>query len=70
MSEPLQQSVAPAHTRQCPSTNGAHPPLITHNIGAQACLTRQRELYHKCYRCVYRGHSASFVIEARETKKS
>jgi hypothetical protein len=26
-------------------------------------MERQRELYHKCHRCVYRGRSADFVHE-------
>lgn len=53
--------------RECPSTNGAPRQLITHRIGTDLCLQRQRENYHKCHRCVYRGKPASFEIEAEDT---
>ncbi|MHC5064888.1 MAG: hypothetical protein ACYTG5_13045 [Planctomycetota bacterium] len=52
--------------RQCPSTNGAPRPLITHRIGTDLCLQRQRENYHKCHRCIYKGKPASFELETEQ----
>jgi hypothetical protein len=34
--------------------------LITHRIGADVCLARQRTFFHKCHRCVYRGQPADW----------
>ena len=48
--------------RQCPSIGGEPGGLITHTIAPAACLQRQRELYHKCFRCDYRGKPAGFVL--------
>ena len=31
-------------------------------IGVAQCQERQRALYHKCHRCVYRGKAADFVF--------
>lgn len=47
--------------RQCPTLEGESRPLIAHRIEAGSCLARQRELYHKCHRCVYRGKPAAYV---------
>lgn len=47
--------------RQCPTLEGESRPLIAHRIEASSCLARQRELYHKCHRCVYRGKPATYV---------
>ena len=49
--------------RQCPTLEGESRPLIAHRIEACLCLARQRELYHKCHRCVYRGKAAGYVHE-------
>ena len=51
--------------RDCPSPGGsAAPPLITHRIGTEVCLLRQRTFFHKCHRCIYRGHAADWEPEA------
>jgi hypothetical protein len=50
-------------TRQCPTTVGDHRPLIAQNIAIEVCQGRQREMYHKCHRCLYRGKPAAFVAE-------
>lgn len=47
--------------RQCPTPAGDDRRLIAHRIEPCACLARQRELYHKCHRCIYRGKSAEWV---------
>lgn len=49
-----------AKTRACPTIEGREVALITHAIAPSTCLRRQREHYHKCHRCVYRGKSTSF----------
>lgn len=49
--------------RQCPTVPGKTESLITHAIRSGPCLQRQREHYHKCHRCVYRGKAADFVHE-------
>ena len=48
--------------RQCPSLCGDERPLITHSISSGLCLQRQRDFYHKCHRCEYRGKAADFVV--------
>jgi hypothetical protein len=51
--------------RDCPTPGGsAPPPLITHRIGGEVCLLRQRTFFHKCHRCIYRGHAADWEPEA------
>jgi hypothetical protein len=49
--------------RTCPSVEGTAPPLITHRIGVEVCMARQRTFFHKCHRCVYRGQPASWEPE-------
>jgi hypothetical protein len=34
--------------------------LITHLIGVDVCMARQRGFYHKCHRCLYRGKPANW----------
>jgi hypothetical protein len=34
--------------------------LITHRIGVDVCLARQRTFFHKCHRCIYRGQAADW----------
>jgi len=46
--------------RLCPSVEGSAPPLITHRIGVDVCLARQRTFFHKCHRCIYRGQPANW----------
>lgn len=46
--------------RLCPTVEGNATPLITHLIGVDVCLSRQRGFYHKCHRCLYRGKAASW----------
>ena len=48
--------------RLCPTVEGTQSPLITHMIGVETCLARQRACYHKCHRCQYRGQPASFEL--------
>jgi hypothetical protein len=50
--------------RTCPSVEGSAPPLITHRIGVDVCMARQRTFFHKCHRCIYRGQPASWEPEA------
>ncbi|MEZ6036915.1 MAG: hypothetical protein R3F29_05510 [Planctomycetota bacterium] len=38
-------------------------PLITHRIGAEACLSRQASHFHKCHKCIYRGQAANWEPE-------
>lgn len=52
--------------RQCPTPPGDARALITHNIAVGTCLQRQREFYHKCHRCLYRGKPANYVAERQE----
>jgi hypothetical protein len=46
--------------RSCPSVEGSAPPLITHRIGVDVCLARQRTFFHKCHRCIYRDQPAGW----------
>lgn len=48
--------------RFCPTVEGSATPLITHQIGVDTCMARQRTFYHKCHRCQYRGKPASFQL--------
>lgn len=50
--------------RTCPSVEGSASPLITHRIGVDVCLARQRTFFHKCHRCIYRGQPADWEPEA------
>lgn len=49
--------------RQCPTLHGGLHPLIAHRITAALCLARQRDFYHKCHRCRYRGQPAGLCLE-------
>ena len=49
--------------RQCPTRMGDLRPLIAHHVAVDTCMARQREFYHKCHRCLYRGKPAGFVID-------
>jgi hypothetical protein len=49
--------------RTCPSVEGSATPLITHRIGVDVCMARQRTFFHKCHRCVYRGQPANWEPE-------
>ena len=49
--------------RLCPSVEGSPSPLITHRIGVDVCMARQRTFFHKCHRCVYRGKAADWQAE-------
>jgi hypothetical protein len=49
--------------RTCPSVEGSASPLITHRIGVDVCMARQRTFFHKCHRCIYRGQPASWEPE-------
>ena len=49
--------------RQCPTTEGGYHPLIAHQITSALCLSRQRDFYHKCHRCRYRGKPAGLCLE-------
>lgn len=46
--------------RVCPTLPGDQHALITHRIGVTMCQKRQREFYHRCHRCIYRGKAADF----------
>lgn len=48
--------------RQCPTLAGDERPLIAHSIASEVCMQRQREFYHKCHRCVFRGKAADFCL--------
>ncbi len=50
--------------RLCPSVEGSASPLITHRIGVEVCLARQRTFFHKCHRCIYRDQPADWEPEA------
>ncbi|MCB9870238.1 MAG: hypothetical protein H6836_01305 [Planctomycetes bacterium] len=49
--------------RQCPTLTGDERPLIAHSIAECLCVERQREFYHKCHRCVFRGKPAGYQHE-------
>jgi hypothetical protein len=49
--------------RLCPSVEGSASPLITHRIGVEVCMARQRTFFHKCHRCIYRGQPANWAPE-------
>ncbi len=55
-------AVADITLRQCPTLPGDLRSLITHRIEPPQCMKRQREHYHKCHRCLYRGQPADLVI--------
>lgn len=46
--------------RLCPTVEGPASPLITHLIGVDVCMSRQRAFYHKCHRCQFRGKAANW----------
>lgn len=48
--------------RLCPTVDGKSSPLITHLIGVDLCMSRQRGFYHKCHACQYRGQPAAFEL--------
>lgn len=50
--------------RDCPTLPGDTRSLITHRIETDVCLERQRQQYHKCHRCQYRGKPAGYVVDA------
>ena len=50
--------------RRCPSPTGYALPLIIQAIRPEVCMQRQREFYHKCHRCQFRGKSADYVADA------
>ena len=54
-----------ACSRECPTLPGDSRSLIVHRIDTTLCMGRQREHYHKCHRCLYRGKPASYVAEER-----
>ena len=60
---PDPETTSSSNGRQCPSFAGNTRMLITHRIGAEVCMQRQRENYHKCHRCVLRGKPADFAAE-------
>lgn len=49
--------------RQCPTLPGDDRPLIAHSIENGVCTQRQREFYHKCHRCLFRGKAADFTLD-------
>jgi hypothetical protein len=53
--------------RQCPTPVGDHHQLIAHWIPPSLCLARQRDYYHKCHRCQYRGKPAQFRLDEEGT---
>ena len=56
--------------RHCPTLPGDDRPLIAHTIASGLCMERQRDFYHKCHRCIYRGRAADYVLEpGRENGK-
>lgn len=62
MTEPASQR------RLCPNrSSGAHS-LIAHWITPDTCLTRQRQGYHKCFTCAYRGLPAGAVLPDAPTR--
>ncbi len=61
--EPPPASGCSVALRDCPTLSGDVRSLITHRIDTELCQKRQREQYHKCHRCVYRGQPANFVVE-------
>ncbi len=48
-------------SRQCPTQPGDVRPLITHVIEKGLCAERQREFYHRCHRCLYRGKALDYL---------
>lgn len=50
--------------RRCPSPSGFMLPLIIQAIRPEVCMQRQREFYHKCHRCQFRGKSADYEAGA------
>ena len=55
-----------APLRACPTPPDELRSLITHSIHVSVCMSRQRDFYHKCHRCRFRGKSASFTIDNGE----
>ena len=58
--------LVPEGLRPCPSTPGYSLPLIVQAIEPKQCLQRQREFYHKCHRCLFRGKPADYHLSAKE----
>jgi hypothetical protein len=48
--------------RQCPTLPNDERSLIAHTIGTGLCMERQRDFYHKCHRCMFRGKAADFAL--------
>lgn len=46
--------------RRCPSPSGFALPLIIQAIRPETCMQRQRDFYHKCHRCQFRGKPADY----------
>jgi len=67
---PNSSNPTPANARKCqrvcPTPAGDTRPLICHQIAVELCMARQREFYHKCHRCLYRGKPADFTHDAPE----
>ena len=64
--QPGRAGAPPRHyldMRLCPSVEGSASPLITHRIGAEVCMARQRTFFHTCHRCIYRGQAATWEPE-------
>ena len=49
--------------RACPTLVEGRRPLIAHLVTIASCESRQKGLYHKCHKCVFRGKPASEVTE-------
>ena len=57
-------------TRMCPTQAGDMRPLITHMVPRELCSKRQREFYHRCHRCLYRGKEMDFVAPEETAQRN
>ncbi len=58
----------PQDARQCPSPLGFAGRLIVQMIEPATCLQRQRDFYHKCHRCLFRGKAADYALTSEEMR--
>lgn len=47
---------------QCPTKNFKETSLITHYIPKSLCQERQKGLFHKCFKCIYRQKPEKEVL--------
>ena len=57
------ETSSPREHRPCPTRRDGAQVLIEQLVTRATCATRQREHYHKCWTCVFRGAGDAGVGE-------